>query len=93
MITDLILLIVLFALLFGIIKAVSLASPASQTKKPPSSASGTTFDWQSGEVKLKTNLRPVTQQELLERAEQTGGEGGRFMTDHKKSFHFGGKAE
>lgn len=102
MITDLILLLILFAILFGIVKLVSLAAPPPASTKSPSASTGSssgvklgsagsTLDWQHGQVNLKTNMRPVTQQEILERADQTGRDGGKFMSDHASSFTFGKK--
>lgn len=69
-------------------KSSAAASNASTTKL---GSSGTTIDWSTGEMKLKTNLRPVTQQDLLERAEQSGQDSGRFVAKHADSFHFGAK--
>ena len=93
MITDIVLLGVLFGLLFGIIKLISVVSPLtpSTASRPIHAAGGTTVDWQRGELNLKTNRRPVTQQELLDRAQQTGLEGGKFVTQHADSFSFGNK--
>lgn len=90
MITDLILLLVLFGLLFGIFIFVSSIAPHSST---PSStkAKGVEVDWEHNELKLKTNLRPVTQQDLLENAEGRGRDGGKFMAQHAESFSFGKK--
>ncbi|EST04489.1 hypothetical protein PSEUBRA_006227 [Kalmanozyma brasiliensis GHG001] len=103
MITDLILLAVLFAIIGGIIKLVSFVAPPPPGTTKPSSAtsgnssavklggSGTTLDWQHGQMNLKTNLRPVTQQDLLEKAEASGRDGGKFVTEHANSFSFGKK--
>ncbi|CDR88701.1 related to MTR2-mRNA export protein [Sporisorium scitamineum] len=97
MITDLLLLLLLFALLFGILKLVSAVSahPSSSSSTPSttttssSSSSTSSIDWQNGQLNLVTNRRPVTQQDLLERASTAGAEGGRFVGRHAESFSFG----
>lgn len=73
-------------------------SPSSSSASASASSSGVTalgsgasFDWNKGEVRLKTNMRPVTQQDLLENAQRHGQDGGRFVVDHAESFRFGNK--
>ncbi len=88
MLTDLILLLFLFLLIGGILVFVtSLSTPPSTSTQVGSSS----IDWGKGEVKLRTSMRPVTQQHLLEHAERSGHEGGRFVTQHAQSFSFGKK--
>lgn len=87
MFTDLILLVVLFGLIGGILVFVtSLSTPPTSTQVGKSS-----IDWNKGEVKLRTSMRPVTQQDLLEQAEQKGQQGGMFVSQHAQSFSFGKK--
>ncbi|TKY89544.1 hypothetical protein EX895_001329 [Sporisorium graminicola] len=110
MITDLVLLLFLFGLLFAILKLVAFAQPptpsssSSASANPaapstttrtrpaaPTAAGGSTVDWHTGQLNLKTNLRPVTQQDLLDKAAAAGADGGRFVSNHAESFSFGKK--
>lgn len=104
MITDLILLLFLLALIGGILLLVSSSASAASTTSTFANKNngrekgnvtklneGTSIDWSSGEVKLRTNHRPVTQQEILENAERKGQDGGKFVTQHAESFRFGNK--
>ncbi|SNX85854.1 uncharacterized protein MEPE_04563 [Melanopsichium pennsylvanicum] len=79
--------------------AASKSSSAAGTNAASGSSTGVTklgggtasFDWDKNEFRLKTNLRPVTQEELLENADRHGRDGGRFVTQHAESFRFGQK--
>lgn len=95
MITDLILLAFLFSILFGIFILASRFAPhstsPSASKTKTKVGSGGTMDWEHNEFQLKTNLRPVTQQSLLENAEGKGRDGGKFIAEHGDAFAFGKK--
>lgn len=85
MITDLILLLVLLAMIGGILLLVTASShaPSATTSR------GSRIDWNKGEVQLKSNLRPVSQQDLLDQARSRGQDGGRYVAQHANSFSFG----
>ncbi|SJX64143.1 uncharacterized protein SRS1_14797 [Sporisorium reilianum f. sp. reilianum] len=107
MITDLILLLVLFALLFGLVKLVSLVQPPPPTKTTTAGSAGTpstpsssttsfgnnTIDWHTGQLNVKSSMRPVTQQDLLDKAAAAGADGGRFVAKHAESFSFANKKD
>lgn len=98
MITDVILLLILFGVIGGIFLLVSSAAPSAKSTnnvKGDGSAGVTglgrnaSIDWEHNEFKLRTNMRPRTQEEILDSASEAGREGGKFMSDHKDAVSFG----
>lgn len=86
MFADIVILLFLAAIVGAIYLFVTSQSSASAKAK-----SNSALDLQHNQFNLKTNARPLSQQELVDKAQARADAGRRYIAKHTDSLSFGKK--